>query len=269
MKRVGHAGTLDPMATGVLLLCLGQATRLTEYLMANRKTYRAEISFGAVTDTQDATGRVQRTYNASSFAQKDLEALIPQFTGDLMQTPPMVSAVHHEGKRLYELARQGIEVEREARPVTVYGIRLIQFTPGTAPKAEVEITCSSGTYVRTLAHDLGQTAGVGAHLSALRRTAVGDFQVQNALSLEEAVERARTGTLTDRMEPMKKALEGYPLVSIAENQLDDLRHGKALPLPPGLNKNEAVIGLLGAHGDLIALARTDMEQIRPFKVLLD
>ena len=267
IKRVGHAGTLDPMATGVLLLCIGQATRLAEFLMGGRKVYRAEITFGAVTDTQDSTGTVLFTEDASSVTAERLTGLFPRFTGEIEQVPPMVSALHHEGRRLYEIAREGGEVDRQPRPITIYGLELLRFQPGSQPKAEVEVACSAGTYIRTLAHDFGAALGCGAHMSALRRTAVGPFRVEDAVPLEDAEARARTGIMADRLTPMQAALADGPRVPVPADQMAALRNGRDLPSPPGLPDSERV-GLIGPDGELAAVARARDGRLYPYKVLL-
>jgi tRNA pseudouridine55 synthase len=170
IKKIGHTGTLDPMATGVLVLCLGYATRLSEYVMASTKVYRATVKFGVETDTYDADGHVTAEADASHITQDVITASLPQFRGAILQIPPMYSAIQKNGKRLYDLARAGIEVEREPRPVTIYQLELLRWV---WPQAEIEIKCSAGTYIRSLAHDLGAVLGVGAHLTSLRRTASG------------------------------------------------------------------------------------------------
>lgn len=267
MKRVGHAGTLDPMATGVLLVCLGQATRLSEYLMGGRKVYRAEITFGITTDTQDSSGRPLEENDASGVTPESIAGLLPRFTGDQLQVPPMVSALHYEGKRLYNLARQGIEVERAPRPVTIYRLDLLHFTPGEHPKVVVDVECSPGTYIRTLAHDLGAAAGCGAHMSALERRASGAFRVEEAVTLEAAEEQGRAGTFESLLSPMKTALAGRPLVEVSPEQVDALKQGRALSAPKACEGTD-LVGLTGPGGDLVALARPEGELLRPFKVLL-
>ena len=173
-KRVGHTGTLDPDATGVLVLCLGNATRLAEYLSAARKHYVADVVFGVETDSQDASGQVVAERDAAHLTQADVSAILPAFRGAIQQVPPMVSALHHEGQRLYDLARQGIVVERAARAVQIDELELTVWTPGVHPTARLEITCSTGTYIRSLAADIGAAAGVGGMMQTLRRTWVGE-----------------------------------------------------------------------------------------------
>jgi tRNA pseudouridine55 synthase len=264
MKRIGHAGTLDPMATGVLILCLGQATRLSEYLMEGTKTYQAEITFGATTDTQDRTGRILKTGDASRLNQTEFEAALREFVGEGLQTPPMVSAVHHEGARLYELARKGIEVERKPRPVTFYEFQPLRFMAGETPRAEIVVRCSPGTYIRTLAHDLGEALGCGAHLSALRRIESGGFTLSDAVTLDDATEAANAGNLESALVPMRRALKGATEAEISEAQCEEIRRGRALPT----DLTGERIALIDPSGELIALARAEDSLLKPYKVFI-
>jgi tRNA pseudouridine55 synthase len=183
-RRVGHAGTLDPLATGVLVVGVGQGTRVLEYLQGLPKTYRARLTLGVETDTQDLTGVVLATADASAVSEEQLEAALAAFRGEILQVPPMVSALKVGGKKLYELARRGETVERQPRPVTVYALDLLSFTAGERAEAEVRVRCSAGTYVRTLCHDLGRALGPGAAMAALEREAVGGFTAADAVGLE-------------------------------------------------------------------------------------
>jgi len=171
VRRVGHAGTLDPLATGVLLICIGRATRVSEYLMTGRKVYRARARLGVTTDTYDAEGQVVAEAEVEA-SRAQVEAALAQFRGQIAQVPPMYSAIKHQGTSLHRLARQGIEVEREPRPVEIFRLELTAWEP---PECTLEMTCSRGTYVRSLVHDLGQTLGCGAYLTGLIRLASGDF----------------------------------------------------------------------------------------------
>src|SRR6185436_17123998 len=172
-KRVGHAGTLDPAATGVLVVALGLATRLVEYIQeATTKRYRAVIRLGATTTTDDAEGEVLATAPVPALDPLAIETLLDQFRGQIAQVPPMYAALHHEGRRLHELARAGIVVERAARAVTIEQLDVLDWSP---PVLVVDVMCSKGTYIRSLARDLGQVLGCGGHLKALKRTAVGTF----------------------------------------------------------------------------------------------
>lgn len=184
VKKVGHAGTLDPLAKGVLLILLGPATRWSNYLMAAEKKYRAEITFGIKTDTYDAAGKVLE--EKSVFLRREQLALIlPEFTGKIRQVPPMVSALHYRGKRLYDLARQGITVERTPREVFIREIKIIEFREGEPPVATIEVTCSKGTYIRTLCYDIGERLGCGAYQSDLTRIRSGRFTLEQARTLDE------------------------------------------------------------------------------------
>src|SRR5579862_5681615 len=183
-RRVGHAGTLDPDATGVLLVCLGQATRLADLLADQGKAYRATLILGVATSTEDSSGEVLSDADSSHITQAMLGAILPRFTGEIMQVPPMVSAVHHQGRRLHEIAREGKTVERAARPVTVEEITLESFTPGRHPQAVLMVRCRKGTYVRTLCADIGAALGVGGHMAALARLSIGAFDLAVAVPLD-------------------------------------------------------------------------------------
>ena len=262
LKRVGHAGTLDPDATGVLLVCLGQATRLSDYLAAEGKAYRAVLALGQTTTTEDASGETLTEADASGLTEADLAALLPRFTGDISQIPPMVSAVHHEGKRLYELARAGITVERAARTIRVDALALLDFTPGVTASAVLDIACGKGTYIRTLCADLGAALGVGGHMKSLRRTRVGAFTADDATPLADLTEENLPGLLVSSA----AALESWPAQSARTgSEWNDIKAGRALPssLPP-----DTVACVLDAHGELIALGRADGEHLRPFKVFV-
>ena len=261
-KRVGHAGTLDPDATGVLLVCLGTATRLSDYLAAEGKAYRAVLALGRTTTTEDASGETLAEADASHVTEAGLTALLPQFVGDVSQIPPMVSAVHHEGKRLYELARAGITVERTARTIRIDALTLLDFTPGILAHATLDIACGKGTYIRTLCTDLGVALGVGGHMESLRRTRVGAFTAGDVLPLDALT----VDTLAAHLVSPAAALGGWPMQTAGtEAELADIKAGRALRsnLPV-----DTVAGIVDTHGELIALGRSDGEQLRPFKVFV-
>lgn len=260
IKRVGHAGTLDPDATGVLLVCLGPATRLSDYLADEGKNYRATLALGATTTSEDASGDVLTRADASGVSEQDLASILPRFVGDVSQVPPMVSAVHHEGRRLYELAREGVTVERAARTIRIDGIKLLNFMPGEAAQAALDVSCGKGTYIRTLCADIGAALGVGGHVATLRRTRVGAFYVEKAVPLAELTEESLPGLLVSPSE----ALSRFPAHSVADGaEVEALQHGRALPsdLPVG-----AVARIISVRGDLLALGRADGERLHPFKV---
>ncbi len=226
VKRVGHAGTLDPIATGLLPICFGQATRLMEYLVDGRKVYRASFTLGTATDTYDALGEVTERGDPSGVTREDVEALLPRFTGAVTQEPPMFSALKHEGKRLYELAREGIEVERPARDVVVHSIDILGWEP---PTVELEVTCGRGFYMRTLANELGIALGCYAHLSALVRTSAGPFALTDAhepAELEEAGEEWRK-----LLEPPDAALARLEAIVVEPAAERHLRNGQAVSVP--------------------------------------
>ncbi len=188
--RIGHTGTLDPAATGVLVLCLGRTTKLVRFLQAGTKTYAARIVLGVETDSQDADGEVVATADASRIDERALCAALAELQGDILQVPPMVSALKIEGERLHDKARRGEVVEREPRPVTVHDLVLDEFAPGERAEASFLVTCSAGTYVRTLAHDVGRMLGVGGSLVSLRRIANGPFNVDEAVALDDIADEA-------------------------------------------------------------------------------
>ena len=227
-KKVGHAGTLDPDATGVLLIGVGRVTRLLRFLTALPKSYTGEIVLGVETNTLDASGDVVATHDMRAVALADAQSAALALTGDIMQVPPMVSAVQVGGKRLHQLARQGIEVERDPRPVTVHHFVVQATDDPLVLRAEVQ--CSSGTYVRALAADLGHALGGGAHLRSLRRTAIGPFTVDDAKPVDAISE--------SDLRPPRDAVRGYPALVVDDDVAAAVSNGKVLA-------DDA----MGAHGD--------------------
>ncbi|MCS6918869.1 MAG: tRNA pseudouridine(55) synthase TruB, partial [Fimbriimonadales bacterium] len=221
-KEVGHAGTLDPQATGVLVCLLGRATRLTPYLQELPKAYRGVIQFGIRTNTQDAEGEVFYQKPAPHLSLDQVRAAAERFKGRILQIPPMFSALKLEGKKLHELARQGQEVLREPRPVEIYKLEILSFEAGDYPTAAFEVECSKGTYVRTLASDIGDALGVGAHLKQLTRTAVGHFRLEDACQLSELID---ADTVQARLIPIADALAHLPRWSPTPAVLERLKHG--------------------------------------------
>lgn len=213
IRQVGHAGTLDPMATGVLVACLGQATRVSEYLLSHDKAYRATIRLGLETNTYDADGEVTATHEVS-VDRAEVERALTHFVGKIQQVPPMYSAIKREGQKLYELARQGIEIERAARSVIVHSIELLDYQ---APDAAIDVRCSAGTYIRSIAHDLGAALGTGGHLIDLRRTASGPFTIDQAISLDTFEAAARADRWRTLLHPIDEALHDWPLTVIGES----------------------------------------------------
>ena len=229
-RRVGHAGTLDPAATGVLPVCLGQATRVVEFLASSAKTYRADIELGLATDTYDASGRATFRGDPSSIDLDALQSSLVPFRGAIRQTPPMFSALKHRGRPLYELARAGVSVERRSRAVTVHRLELISWRP---PVATLEIECSKGTYVRSLAHDLGQALGCGAHLKSLVRTRCGIFDINDAVSLLNLEEAFRLGGWERYLYPVDSVLQDFPALVVDAATEADIKNGKMISISGG------------------------------------
>ncbi len=229
VRRVGHGGTLDPSAEGVLVVALGQATRFLEYLLDARKRYRAQVRLGAVTDTYDGEGTVVRTADPSSVTREMVDSALPAFRGAISQTPPMFSALKRDGVPLYKHARAQREVEREARTVQVYRLELVDFAP---PSFTVEIECGRGFYVRSLAHDLGERLGCGAHLERLTRTAVGLFDRESSVGTEALREAFRDGSWQRLLLPLDSVLLHCYAAILGERNESELRFGRALSLTP-------------------------------------
>jgi tRNA pseudouridine55 synthase len=258
-RRVGHAGTLDPSATGVLVVCLGQATRVAEYLMASDKAYRAQIRLGVSTDTHDAEGEVTDTAEVD-VGEEEARKALALFVGSIQQVPPMYSALKREGVPLYKLARQGITVEREPRLVEIHDIQLLNWTP---PLLTIQVKCSPGTYVRALARDLGQKLNCGAHLQDLTRLASGHFTLEKAVRLDELERAFARGDWQKFIHPIDEALlDLAPMVVDAQTERR-IRHGQqveASPFAPpdcGGGEREKLCRAYSPKGELIAILRHD------------
>ncbi len=227
VKRVGHAGTLDPLATGVLPVCLGQATRLMEEMVEGVKVYRGVVTLGASTDTYDADGTVTEQGDVSGVTPAQLEALLPAYVGEIQQLPPMYSALKHEGKRLYELARVGVEVERPPRDVVVYSLKLVDWAP---PRVTLEAECGRGFYMRTLAHDIGEQLGCHGYLSALQRERAGAFRLSDSVRPDELEESAADEDWERYLLPPDSAVVDLPSVAVEPSAERLLRNGQAVVL---------------------------------------
>ncbi|MBN1221048.1 MAG: tRNA pseudouridine(55) synthase TruB [Anaerolineae bacterium] len=228
-RKVGHAGTLDPLATGVLVLGLGQATRLIEYLLPNRKQYRATICFGAITNTLDADGQITATHDTTLLTPAYLRRLLPQFLGNIEQIPPIFSALKKEGQPLYKLARAGQPVEVKPRRVTIHALNWVSWQP---PCLTLDVICSSGTYIRSLARDLGDAAGTGAHLARLTRTASGDWVLDEAVSLTQLEQEIETdGNAWQKyLQPLDRAVAHLPQITLSETNTIHIQHGRKIEL---------------------------------------
>lgn len=249
----GHTGTLDPLATGLLPLCFGEATKFSADLLDADKTYEAVLKLGVTTDSGDAEGQV--TSIATVDVNKaQIAEVLPQFVGDIQQIPPMHSALKRNGRPLYELARKGIEVEREPRAVTIFAIDCLDFS---GDSLTLRVACSKGTYIRVLAADIGKALGCGAHLAALRRTVVGDIRLEKTVTLAE-LETLDEGARMERLLPVDALLQSLPVVSVEGAEADRFSHGNPVSLPAGLSGKIRVYAdgrLIGVgepgHGDLL------------------
>ena len=224
---MGHAGTLDPDAAGVLPVCLGRGTRVVEFLIDTIKVYRARIQLGITTDTGDKSGRIIRQGSTSGIKRECLESQLSSFLGTVEQTPPMYSAVKHCGKRLYQFARAGIKVKRKSRPVQIYRLDLTGWQP---PLATLEIVCGKGTYVRSLVEDLGDVLGCGATLDKLSRLRCGVFDIGESVSMEFFDDACRSGCWQHLVYPVDTVLLDWPAVVVGERECQLIRNGQALPL---------------------------------------
>ncbi len=260
-RRVGHAGTLDPAATGVLLVCLGQATRVAEYLMASDKSYRAIIRLGTSTDTYDAEGVVTATAAVPELSSEQLRAVLAEFTGEIRQFPPAYSAIKQDGVPLHRRARRGEEIHLQARPVRIYRIDLLGWR---SPDLSVDVTCGPGTYIRSLANDLGRHLGCGAHLAGLVRTRSGRFPLEEASTLEALAEAAARGQLESHLHPLEDALGGLVTVPVDDQATAHLIHGRPIPVQEGPTGDRGYAR--AADGQVVAILLRRSDQWWPQKV---
>jgi tRNA pseudouridine55 synthase len=255
-KKVGHAGTLDPNATGVLLLGLGRGTRFLSYAQASPKRYRTVAVFGVTTSTQDESGEVVKERRVADLSSARLTSALGEFIGEIEQVPPMVSAVKLGGERLYRKARRGEDVDRDARLVTVYEFDLVDLEVERA-RATLDVRCSAGTYVRTLVNDLGETLGCGAHVRDLRRTEAGGFTEEDAVPLAELS--------TDHLLPLASAVRELPSIEVDPDLVPAVRNGRLLPLVSDAVEGAGVALVRG--GDLLAVYRRSGEKLVPDRVV--
>ena len=235
-KKIGHTGTLDPDAVGVLPVCIGKATKLCDMLTDKDKTYETVMLLGKTTDTQDISGRVLEENQEMFIDENTLKEAILSCVGDYMQVPPMYSALKVNGKKLYELARDGIEVERKARPVRIHDIRILDID---FPKIRMEISCSKGTYIRTLCHDIGQKLGCGACMEELTRTKVSRFHIDNSLTLSQIQEKQNNGTLCQILIPIEEMFSEYDAVYLKEEYVSFIYNGNIF-LPKHMSNHIAL-----------------------------
>ena len=226
-KKAGHTGTLDPMATGLLMVCVNKATRLASYFTDLDKDYRAIMKFGESTDTQDAQGTVTASSDKVDFDESAIRETLKTFEGRILQQPPMFSALKHKGKALYKYARKGIEIERKPREITIYNIKLLKVN---SPYVEFRVRCSKGTYIRTLCYDIGQKLGTEAHMHELERTAIGSFDLNESLSPDELRSDVEMAELSKGIYTLNEALYWMPEFRIREEQIKTVIHGNPVTL---------------------------------------
>ena len=248
-RKAGHCGSLDPLATGVLPICLGEATKFSSYLLGANKTYRAGCRLGQTTASGDAEGEILETAPVEVDA-KQIETVLAEFVGEIDQVPPMYSALKHQGKRLYQLAREGKEVERAARRITIFQLTMLGFD---GQVLDIEVSCSKGTYIRTLAEDIGKRLGCGAHLSALRRSSVDAFDERDALTMEQLENLQAQGMehLDALLLPVSAALEQFPEILLNAADSLDICHGRRIEL--GATANAGLRRLCSPEGVFLGL----------------
>jgi len=262
-RRVGHTGTLDPLASGVLIICLGTATRISEYILHSDKRYTAIVRLGQTTATYDSQGAIleQKDVNLS---RKQIEAALSQFRGQIDQTPPAYSAIQVNGKRAYEMAREGEEVELKPRTITIHSLDIVDWK---SPDLTLDISCSSGTYIRSIANDLGQALGVGGHIVGLTRTATGPFTLDDAHELD-SLQNLRPLSFLQLMRPTDDALLQWPEVRLDAEGANRIQHGNPVPLTEG--HTEGLGRAYDPRGRLVAIVEVDLEhnEWKPKKVLI-
>lgn len=262
IRRAGHTGTLDPRASGVLVVLLGPAVRLSEYVSASDKRYQATIQMGSATDTYDAEGQITSIGSVDHITEDQFNIVLQQFIGEIEQIPPPYSAVKIQGRKAYEMARQGEEVDLQPRIINVYGLELLEWAP---PEVVVDVFCSSGTYVRSLANDIGTSLGCGAHLIGLRRTKSGRFTLRDAVPLRRLQESFVTKNWYKYLIPAAEALADWPMVELDADQVELVRHGHRVPAE---DDSEGMVRGVSEQGDLVALLELDDETMewQPKKV---
>ena len=251
-KRIGHTGTLDPFATGVLIILVGKATRLARFLDKDEKEYEAIIQFGSETDTGDRTGELLITnYELRDFSDEELEKVLSEFRGEIEQTPPMYSAKKIKGKKLYELAREGIEIERKSVKVKIYNLDIIENRKlKTENRISIRVSCSAGTYIRTLAEDIGRKLGVGAHLAELRRIRAGKFLIENAVTLEEL---EKLEDVEEILVSMNESISHLPEVDLSDEEVNKTINGMKLFRENFTASDEQAVRMIDEKGNLVAV----------------
>lgn len=272
--KAGHTGSLDPLASGVLPICLGEATKFTQFLLDADKCYRATFRFGMATASGDADGEVVSEKGADGLTQQQVESVLTEFRGDIAQVPSMYSALKHQGQPLYKLAREGVEVERESRPVTIYSLELTDFRPGHFAEADVEVHCSKGTYIRTLAEDIGQKLDCGAYVSKLHRSAAGPFDEADTISLEqlEAMRQEQDAEQLDHLlKPMDAGIQHMMSVELSEDMAFYFRQGQPMMVPQAYREGEEgdIVRVFEADGPFLGVGEvTDDGRVAPKRLVV-
>ncbi|MEO7022405.1 MAG: tRNA pseudouridine(55) synthase TruB [Ktedonobacteraceae bacterium] len=265
-KRVGHAGTLDPAASGVLPICVGQGTRVAEYLSESGKEYRATIVFGVETETYDAEGQITHTASTDTLNLSEIEQALGRFLGPQMQVPPRYSAIKIQGQAAYKRARAGEELTLAARPIEFFRLEIVDWQ---TPVLTLDVTCSKGTYIRSLAYDLGRVMGCGAHLGGLVRTRSGPFRLEESITLEELATACEQGEVAHYAQPADRALAQYPALHLSAEEELRVRHGNTFTYDiPETDRSLARVYNPG--GDFIAIAewQAEQEKWQPTKVFI-
>lgn len=273
-NKAGHTGSLDPLATGVLPICFGEATKFSQYLLDSDKRYLSTFRLGVATSTADSEGEVISESDASNITQEDVETALGVFRGDILQVPPMVSALKHNGQPLYKLARQGIEVPRKAREITIYSLTLLDFRSGAVAEVDVDVHCSKGSYIRSIASDLGNDLNVGGHVAKLHRTQAGEYVEKNAVSLTQLTEERgdqQAELLDHHLLPVDSAVQSLPQLVVDDSSSHYFRMGQAIM--------DSEVYRLGGQGDTVRVRQeggdflglgeiTDDGRVAPRKVVV-
>jgi tRNA pseudouridine55 synthase len=253
IHRAGHTGTLDPRASGVLVVLVGPAVRLSEYVSASDKRYQATIHLGSTTDTFDSEGKVTSSSSVDHISEEQFEQALSKFVGEIQQVPPPYSAIKVQGRKAYEMAREGEQVELQPRTIQVYSLELLEWNP---PEAVIDVFCSSGTYVRSLANDMGVELGCGAHLVGLRRTKSGRFTLRDAVPLRRLQEAFHVGDWYKFLIPAAEALGDWPMVELDADEVELIRHGHRIIAN---SEEKGWVRGISQQGDLVALMELDEE----------
>lgn len=272
--KAGHTGSLDPLATGVLPICLGEATKFTQFVLDADKRYRATFKFGISTASGDADGEVISESGAGDLTQQQVEAVLRDFRGDITQVPSMYSALKHQGQPLYKLAREGVEIEREARPVTIYSLEMTEFRPGQFAEADIEVHCSKGTYIRTLAEDIGKRLGCGAYVSMLHRTAAGPFGDEDTVTLdtlEQMRQEQRAEDLDHLLKPIDAGIQHLASVQLSEDMAFYFRQGQTMMVPQAYRESEEgdIVRVFEENGPFLGVGEvTDDGRVAPKRLVV-